>query len=48
MKSATTPLAEVRINTYEGPLLQHECVCLVQHTHISKYVPTRACTPRWD
>ena len=51
MKPATTPLTELRINTYEDPFLQHQYVCLghknCQHSHISKYVPTRASTPRW-
>ena len=28
MKSASTPLTELRINTYEDPLLQHQYVCL--------------------
>ena len=61
MKPATTPLTELRINTYEDPFLQHQYVCLghkiaiirvslnmSQQSHISKYVPTRASTPRWD
>lgn len=28
MKPATTPLTELRINTYEDPFLQHQYVCL--------------------
>ena len=28
MKSASTPLTELRINTYEDPVLQHQYVCL--------------------
>lgn len=28
MKSASTPLTELRINTYEDPFLQHQYVCL--------------------
>ena len=28
MKSASTSLTELRINTYEDPLLQHQYVCL--------------------
>lgn len=28
MKSATPPLTELRINTYEDPFLQHQYVCL--------------------
>ena len=28
MKPATTPLTELRVNTYEDPFLQHQYVCL--------------------
>ena len=28
MKPLTTPLTELRINTYEDPFLQHQYVCL--------------------
>ena len=28
MKAPSTPLTELRINTYEDPLLQHQYVCL--------------------
>ena len=38
MKPATTPLTELRINTYEDPFLQHQYVCLghkIAHIRIS-------------
>ena len=38
MKSASTPLTELRINTYEDPVLQHQYVCLghkIAHIRIS-------------
>ena len=38
MKAPSTPLTELRINTYEDPLLQHQYVCLghkIAHIRIS-------------
>ena len=38
MKPLTTPLTELRINTYEDPFLQHQYVCLghkIAHIRIS-------------
>ena len=51
MHPSSTPLTELRINTYEDPFLQHQYVCLghqnCHYSRIPKYVSTRVSSSHW-